>query len=113
MARPLDKITGPITREELPSLAAAPHGHAAEAIRVHDPFWGRGEGEKIRWKVCVRSTGNGGTAYVDAASREEADKLADELDSTMIDWDDDEFEVLSVEPDMDHRLKKPAPIGSE
>ena len=105
---PLDPVFGPLSKEEFAALIPLPAGEAARSIQKVDPFWGRQPGEKIRFKVRVRSTGDEGTAYVEAASQKEADKLADDLDSSEIDWDyDSDYEVVSVEPDMDVRLRAP------
>jgi hypothetical protein len=95
-----DPVTGPIDRATLKELADAPFGKAAEFIRKYDPQWGRAEGEKFRWKVTVRRE-DGGTAYVMAASQEEADEAADDLTESEIDWDfdGDAFVVETVEPD--------------
>ena len=99
MSKALDPVTGPLSREELAALAAAPAGVAAEKIREHDPFWGRGDGEKIRWKVTGRSNAKV-EAYVMAASQEEANELADKLGDAEFDevgWGD--IEIDSIEPD--------------
>lgn len=93
-------VTGPFTTDEFKALAELPAGEAAKRIREFDPFWGRGGGEKIEWKVEVSGMMHG-TAYVTASSQEEADKLADELTCTDIEWGDgysDDFTILSVEP---------------
>lgn len=102
----LDPVSGPLSREELKVLCDAPFGKATERIREFDPFFGRKEGEKIRFKVECRSDMNG-TAYVEAANQEEADDLADNLTASEIDWDygDNDFEIVSVEPDIDKRIK--------
>ncbi len=95
----VDPITGPISAQELKALAVAPFGAAAKAIRKHDPFWGRGEGEKIKWIVkCSRR--DEGIAEIMAASQDEADDLADELSCDDVEWDsdDDDFKIVSVEP---------------
>lgn len=98
---PLDPVTGPMPREKLKELAAAPAGEAVKIIRQYDPQWGRAPGEKFAWEVRVRRDGaDTGVAYVEAASQEEADKLADDLDESEIDWDysGDDFFITSVEP---------------
>jgi hypothetical protein len=97
----LDPVTGPMSREEFAAAVAAPFGHAAKAIQKHDPMWGRAPGEKFAWRVRVeREALDRGTATVMADSQEEADKLADKLSDTEIDWDygSDGFVVISVEP---------------
>jgi hypothetical protein len=96
-----DPSTGPLDRETLKELAAAPFGEAAAVIRKYDPQWGRGLGEKFDWKVTVRRSGaDRGTAIIKAANQEEADALADDLTEMEIDWDydSDGFEVETVEP---------------
>ncbi len=98
-----DPVTGPLTREELAALVAAPYGEATKAIRKHDPFWGLEAGAKIEWKVRCRSNADG-VAYIKAASQKEADALADDLTESDVDWGyDDDFEVLSVEPHIERR----------
>lgn len=90
--------TGPIPPEVFAECVKAPFGKAKEIIRKYDPYWGRGDDEKISWKVRV-SGWMGGTAYVTAATKDEADQLADELSGGDIDWDTwgDDFTVTSVE----------------
>ena len=98
---PRDPSTGLLTRSEFAEAVAAPAGKAKEMIRQVDPLWGREPGEKFEWLVKVRRSGmDRGRAFVMAASQEEADDLADELDESDIDWDyfGDGFEVESVEP---------------
>lgn len=97
----LDPITGPMSRETFAAAVAAPAGQAAKIIQNYDPQWGRAPGEKFEWKVRVQRDGSdSGTAYVKAASQEEADELADKLGEGDIDWDYDDggFYVTSVEP---------------
>lgn len=98
--RKLDPVTGPLTREEFAELVRAPHGKAIEAIRKIDPLYGRGPGEKVRWRVECRGTLRG-VAFVEACDQKEADKLADELDDAAVDWMDSGggFDILSVELD--------------
>lgn len=95
-----DPVTGPLSRQQLAELASAPFGAATEAIRKHDPLWGRSEGEKINWAVTVkRSRRDEGRAVVQASSQKEAAMLADDLTDDDIDWDEDcDFEIVSVEP---------------
>lgn len=93
-----DPVTGPLSRAELAALVAAPFGEAGKAIRKHDPFWGLAAGEKVEWEVKCKAKKRG-VAYVKAASEKEAHKLAEELTDFDVDWgDDDNFEILSVEP---------------
>lgn len=93
--------TGPLDRETLLALANAPFGKAKEAIREHDPQWGRDLGEKFDWKITARRDGaDRGIAYVKASCQKEADALADALTSCDIEWDcdDDGFFIEAVEP---------------
>jgi hypothetical protein len=96
-----DPSTGPIPKDKFMELVDAPFGEARKVIQKHDPQWGRAEGEKFRW-VCEvqRTAGDGGKAYVMAASQEEADDLADDLSESDIHWDSwaDDFEIISVRP---------------
>lgn len=96
-----DPVTGPLSREQFAALVAAPFGEATKAIRKHDPLYGRDEGEPIKWKVKFRRTSTEvGFAYVEAATEEGANALADELDDHKISWDYDDSdlaEVVSVE----------------
>lgn len=93
------KPFGPIPRDEFMKLVEAPFGEAIKRIRKWDPLYGRAKGEKIKWKVECRGELYG-TAYVEAATQEEADKLADDLDCGAVDWGDgsSDFEIDSVEP---------------
>jgi len=95
----LDRSTGPVPREKFAEIVNAPYGQAAKMIRKYDPTWGLKEGEKIKWRVCCSGTMTG-TAYVEAASEEEAIDLAEKLSASEVDWDDgrDEIEIESVEP---------------
>jgi hypothetical protein len=97
-----DPSTGPMPRERLKELVDAPFGKAAEIIRQYDPMWGRRAGEKHEWLVRVERDGTGtGTAFIKAANQDEADELADELTESDIDWDDCDFNglsIISVEP---------------
>ena len=95
----MDRVTGPLSREELRALAQAPFGEAAKVIRKFDPLFGRTEGEKFEWEVTCEGDLRG-TAYVMAATQEEADELADKLDCAEIDWSDYGVghTVISVEP---------------
>src|SRR5262245_47066979 len=95
----LDPITGPLTREAFQEAVVAPFGEAKKIIRRFDPMWGRPDGEKFTWRVRVRGT-MFGTAYVEAASEEEANDEACNLRDADIDWNDqaDDFEIDDVEP---------------
>ena len=105
----LDPITGPLDRETFKKLTDAPFGKATEIIRQYDPFWGRGDGEKVRWKVECEATGRG-VAYVEAISQKEANALADDLTMDDIEWDDD-FDILSVKPHVDPPKKETKRAG--
>lgn len=100
MVKTIDPVTGPLSRDEFAEAVKAPCGKAAAIIRRHDPLWGRKPGEKIRWKIEVKGRMYG-TAYVMAADQKEADKLADDIDSAAVDWDDwnSDLEIITVEPD--------------
>lgn len=95
-----DPVTGPFTRQQFSEMVSAPYGEATKLIRKVDPLWGREEGEPVRWRVEASGRMRG-TAYVKAATRKEADKLADELSDTDFDWGDGygNFDILSVELD--------------
>ena len=98
---PNDPVSGPITREKLRELVAAPFGAATKAIQEIDPLYGRKEGEKFRWKITADCSMRG-TAYVEAASQDEADNLADDLQDAAFDWDagwGSDISILTVEPD--------------
>ncbi len=99
MAMVLDPVTGPLTREQIRELAEAPFGTARAEIQKYDPLWGKAEGDKIEFEIVCQGTLEG-RAYVKAASQEEADNLADDLNGAEIDWDvaRDDFTVISVEP---------------
>lgn len=92
-----DPISGPIPRNEFKELVKAAHGVALRTIRKYDPLFGREPGEKIKWKVRVRSDMEG-VAYVSAANEKEAMALACDLTSAEVDWEDysDDFEVLDI-----------------
>jgi hypothetical protein len=95
---PLDPVTGPIPRDKFASIVALPFGQAAKEIQKYDPEWGRGAGEKIRWRVDVERESNAGVAYVMAENLEQAEKLAEELTEHDIDWDTrDEFSIEKIE----------------
>lgn len=92
-----DPVTGPLTRDKLKELAEAPHGVATQTIRRFDPLWGRRPGEKFRWLVTATCEVR---AYVEAADKEEAMRLACNLEDNEFGMDDfDEIEIVSVEAD--------------
>ena len=110
-----DPITGPLSREDFRSLWDAPYGEALEAIRKHDPLYGRKPGEKIRWRVTLkREVPEIGTATVIAATEEEATQLADKLTDAEIDWDVDDCYadadgiVEKVEPEGGRIFRRPS-----
>lgn len=100
----LDPATGPIPRDEFAAMIEAPFGKAREAIRKYDPLWGRETGEVIKWQVLfTRKVREEGRAIVEAATAEEAEKLAQKIPCGQICWDvgdswDDDIEIESVEP---------------
>lgn len=103
-----DPSTGPISRETLQELVAAPFGEATKIIRQYDPQWGRADGEKFKWRVQVeRSGADTGVAYIEAANKEEANKLADELTECDVEWnyDSDSIDIVSVEPDQPRKIR--------
>jgi hypothetical protein len=95
-----DPATGPFTRQQINEMVAAPYGEATKLIRKVDPFWGREEGEKVRWRVNASGRLHG-TAFVQAPSLKEADKLANELTALDFDWGSgsDDFDILNIELD--------------
>ena len=92
-----DPVTGPLSRQEFAELVTVPYGEATKRIRKHDPFYQNGKG-KFRVKASGRMTG---TAYVEASSQEEADKLADDLTDADFDWQDNGsgWDIIAVELD--------------
>lgn len=99
----LDPVTGPISREKLHELAAAPYGEALKEIRKHDPFWGIAPGEKVKFRVnASRKAREEGFATVEAETEEEAKELAKKLRESDFCWDavgfdTDDFEIERVE----------------
>ncbi len=99
-----DPVTGPISREKLQELSAAPFGEALKEIRKHDPFYGIREGEPIVWRVSAsRRAREDGIAEVSADSIEKARILAEDLKESDFSWDascidTDDFEIEDVEP---------------
>lgn len=97
-----DRVFGPLSREKLQDLAAAPFGAALKEIRKHDPLYGLREGETIKW--CVKATREAkevGYAYVDADSLENATRMTESLTEASFSWnccEADDFEIDSVEP---------------
>jgi hypothetical protein len=80
--------TGPISADEMRALADAPYGKAAEELRKHDPFWGRGEGEIIKWRVDLsKHVTMIGHVVVEAASEKEAEALADAIPDEKVQWE--------------------------
>lgn len=97
-----DPTFGPLSREKLFDLAAAPFGEALKEIRKHDPLYGLQVGETIKWRVrAVRQARETGFAYVDADTAENAQRLAEALTEDKFCWecdDADDFDIESVEP---------------
>ena len=100
MAASLDPVTGPIARDAFAKLVDLPFGKAALEIRKFDPMWGLPPGTTIDWRVECKGNLTG-VAYVKAASRKEAENLANDLSDAEVDWDicPDDFEIISIEPD--------------
>jgi hypothetical protein len=94
-----DPVTGPLSREKLHELAAAPFGAATKEIRKHDPLWGLEEGTPIEWKIEFKQERTG-FAVVKAATEKGALAVADTLPMDEIEWEDDDFgiEIESAEP---------------
>lgn len=91
--------SGPLTPDELKALAEAPYGEATKAIRKHDPLFGRKPGEDIRWRVEATNVSIM-VAYVHAENEEEAQRLAEKLNSCAWKFSraNEDFEIISVEP---------------
>ena len=94
--------TGPISPEQMRELADAPYGKAAEVLRLHDPLFGKKEGDKIKWRVEVETEARMvATTIVEAISKEEAEAIVSKRDANSFDWDcydANGFNVESVEP---------------
>jgi hypothetical protein len=96
--------TGPIPKELFDQIANAPFAGASKAIRQFDPMFGRAEGEVVKWRVeFTREVRETGVAYVEAASLEEAEKLAGalsdrEIDGGRFDHVPDDWEIEEVRP---------------
>lgn len=101
MAHP---ISGPISPDELKSLADLPYGQATIELRKHDPLYGVKPGQKIEWIVRVScETKMEGYVTVKADSEEEAIRKAERVPASTIDWnfsgyDDEEVEACHAEP---------------
>lgn len=81
---------GPIPPAEFKALVACPYGEAKKAIRKYDPLFGLEPGEKIKFHVRLeRTVDETGYAEVEASTKEEAEKLAADLDDAQIDWQAD------------------------
>jgi hypothetical protein len=90
-------ISGPVPINEFREMVNLPAGEARKCIRKYDPLFGREPGEKIKWEV--RFTGQGvGYAVVEAASKKDAEKLADKISDADIEWDDMEVDDFEVSP---------------
>src|SRR5215475_1218923 len=96
-----DPATGPLTRSKFKALVAAPFGEAGKEIQKHDPFWGLKDGEKVKFDVEIKAELYG-HATVEASSQKEAERLAEKLEVTEIDWEEhyvlDGWSILSVKP---------------
>lgn len=80
---------GPISVAELKSLAELPHGEAASRLRQHDPLYGKGlpSGPMRSWKVRLsKEVTMVGTLTIEAASEEEAELLAQNIDDSKVSW---------------------------
>lgn len=100
-----DRSFGPLDRDQFSQLVAAPFGEAAKAIRKHDPLWNRKEGDEIKWLVtATRDVTEEGTAFVHAATKEEAKRKAGELK-----WSDYSVDYPYDVPDFDIDDVEPAP----
>ncbi|MDE2105265.1 MAG: hypothetical protein KGL39_49020 [Patescibacteria group bacterium] len=99
-----DPVTGPMPREEFKKLIDLPAGQAAATIRKYNPLFGREDGTPIKWRCqFTRTAQETGYATVEAATEEEAQKLASKISDADIEWKmDDNFsevcELESVEP---------------
>ena len=96
---------GPLSPAEFQEAVDAPYGKATAILRRHDPMWGRfaNEGDKIKWRVRFQQTVTmGATSYVEAATEEEAEALAELIPAKDLRFDefisDDDGELISVEP---------------
>lgn len=95
---------GPIAAETFAELVSAPYGKAAEVIRKFDPFWGKSEGENVKFRVTLEGSARCFlTVTVGASSKEEAEKLAFEQAETDAsdEWDydePDEYYIARIEP---------------
>jgi len=95
---------GPLSAEEFQKAVDAPYGLAGDILRKADPLWGRSfpEGEKSRWKVVFhQQVTMSATAYVEAASEEEAAAIAEHFDTSKLTFDryvdSGDDEIASVE----------------
>lgn len=105
-----DPISGPMPREEFQKLVDAPYGAALTEIRKYDPLYGRKPGEKIKWRVTLeREIAEVGTAYIEAETKEDAEKLADKLTEAQIDWEAE----CSWSTDLDGTIKEIVPAKSK
>jgi hypothetical protein len=96
---------GPLTPEEFQSAVDAPYGRAADILRQHDPMWGKfpGDGEKVKWKVRLyQQVTMQSVTYVEAATEEEAEALAAQIDTGALTFDTfidaDDGEIVDVVP---------------
>lgn len=84
-----DPVSGPLSREELRELVAAPYGAGLKVLRRYDPMVGRAPGETIKWRVSMyRECIERGWVTVEASSADEAEDIASKLPDAKIEWDD-------------------------
>lgn len=102
----IDPSTGPVPRDEFASFVNAPFGQAVKTIRKYDPLYAREPNEKIKWRARFeRKVREDGWATVEASTKEEAQKLANDLPEAKINWDvccdwGDDGDLISVEPEV-------------
>ncbi len=85
--------TGPMTAEQLKSLANAPHGQALKEIQKFDPLYGKlsSDGEPVKWRVKVTKEVQAvGYVTVCAVTKEDAEALVEDFDDDKVDWDFDD-----------------------
>ncbi len=86
----MSKSFGKLTPEEMAAAVNAPAGQAVKILRKADPLWGRGDGEKIKWRArCSRRVKEYGSITVEATSQEEAERLIERADDGEFSWGDD------------------------
>ncbi|MCA3623609.1 MAG: hypothetical protein IOC52_05455 [Methylobacterium sp.] len=83
--------------------AQAPAGGAAKIIREVDPTFGLKDGEKIRWRVTFERIVRETAEYVvEAANKEDAEKVADRVPGRLLTFEFNEVEgyarITNIEP---------------